>query len=173
MKYRAMMALLGFVALRGSLLAQGAQPAELSFDGLALSSFDATNHQPLLLHSSPFLAASNRFAPITLAQTSLLSYPAAFGLFGATPLDYFPSSLPAYPAAAMSGTERPGGYRDLPSFLSSFSHASGEVGFFYGKGTGKSDLEATSGYVIGEIDNGNTQITVGASYSKVNARQPR
>src|SRR5262245_1900960 len=122
MKYCVLLAVIGSLSLHGSVWAQGAQPVEFSFDGLALSSFDTANHQPLLLRSSPFLAVSNRLAPMTLAQTSLLSYPEAFGLFGATPLDYLPTFLPTYPAAATSGNEPPSGYRDLPSFLKSFNH---------------------------------------------------
>jgi hypothetical protein len=88
------------------------------------------------------------------------------------PLDYLPTFVSPYFQRPI-GSAAPSRYRDLPSFLSSFDHASGEVGFFYGKGTGKSDLEATSSYIIGEIDNGNTQISVGASYNKTSVRQPR
>jgi len=171
MRYRVLPALVSGLFLTGSVLAQEGRPADLSFDGLALSSFDAASHQPLLVRFSPFLASTNHvIAPMTMAQTSLLSYPEAFGLFGATPLDYLPTLVLPYPT--MPSSKAATGYRNLPEFLSSFNHASGEVGFFYGKGTGKSDLEATSGYVIGEIDNGNTQISVGASYNKVSARQP-
>lgn len=172
MSFRALLAFVSLLVVAASLFAEGPSSAEIAFDGLSISSFDATNHQPLLARASPFGGTSNRFlAPITMAQVSLLSYPAEFGLIGATPLDYQPTFVSPYLQQPIS-SQSPRGYRDLPSFLQSFDHASGEVGFFYGRGTGKSDLEATSGYVIGEIDNGNTQISVGASYSKTSARQP-
>lgn len=172
MRSRLLLVLIGCFFFTVSLRAQEAQPAELSFNGLAISSFDSTEHQPLLARFSPFPGASNRLlGPMTMTQVTLLSYPEAFGLFGATPLDYLPTFVSAYPTLGPT-TKAPTSYRNLPDYVSSFNHASGEVGFFYGKGTGKSDLEATSGYVIGEIDNGNTQISVGASYNKVSARQP-
>lgn len=170
MRFRAIVAFVSLLVVAVSLFAEAPSSAEIAFDGLSISSFDATTHQPLLAQSSPFVGTSNRFlAPITFGQMSLLSYPEQFGLIGATPLDYWPFVSPYGPQSMRRLS--PGSYRDLPSFLQSFGHASGEVGFFYGKGTGKSDLEATSGYVIGEIDNGNTQISVGASYNKVSARQ--
>lgn len=172
MRFRVLLVLFSAVFGSASLFAQEARPAEIAFDGLSISSFDASNHQPLLAQSSPFTGTSNCFlAPITIGQMSLLSYPEEFGLIGAMPLDYLPTFVSPYSQRPTGGTPSRS-YRDLPSFLSSFDHTSGEVGFFYGKGTGKSDLEATSGYVIGEIDNGNTQISVGASYSKTSARQP-
>ena len=175
MRLRALMAAVISLGIAASLFGQGSSPAGIAFDGLSISSFEAANHQPLLGQASPFLGsnarllAASRFGPM-----SLLAYPQQFGLMGATPLDYWPSTFvsPYWPQPMRS--LGPANYRDLPSFLQSFDHASGEVGFFYGKGTGKSDLEATSSYIIGEIDNGNTQISVGASYSKTSARlQPR
>jgi hypothetical protein len=172
MRFRALLAFVSLPVVAVSLFAEGPSSAEIAFDGLSISSFDATTHQPLLAQSSPFIGTSNRFlAPITFGQMSLLSYPEQFGLIGATPLDYWPTTFVSPYGPQSMRRLSPGSYRDLPSFLQSFGHASGEVGFFYGKGTGKSDLEATSGYVIGEIDNGNTQISVGASYNKVSARQ--
>lgn len=172
MRFRALLAFVSLPVVAASLFAEGPSSAEIAFDGLSICSFDAITHQPLLAQSSPFVGTSNRFlAPITMAQMSLLSYPEQFGVLDVTPLDYWPTTFVSPYGTQSMRSLSPGSYRDLPSFLQSFGHASGEVGFFYGKGTGKSDLEATSGYVIGEIDNGNTQISVGASYNKVNARQ--
>lgn len=172
MRFRVFLASVSLLVVAASLFAEGPSAGEIAFDGLSISSFDASNHQPLLGQASPFPGSSARvLAPIMFGQMSLLFYPEEFGLIGATPLDYWPTTFVSPYGPPPMRSLSPGSYRDLPSFLQSFGHASGEVGFFYGKGTGKSDLEATSGYVIGEIDNGNTQISVGASYNKVSARQ--
>jgi hypothetical protein len=172
MRFRALLAWVSLMVVAGvSALAEEPSSREIGFDGLKLSSFEAANYQPLVGSASPFTRSNRSLAPVTIAQMSLLSYPTEFGLFGATPLDYLAPVMGPYPTRSIGKPVSPG-FRDLPAFLSSFNHASGEVGFFYGKGAGKLDLETTSSYIIGEIDNGTTQITVGASYNKVSARQP-
>jgi hypothetical protein len=57
--------------------------------------------------------------------------------------------------------------------LPKFNYATGEIGFLYGKSTGKYGGEAKQAYIIGEAGNDKTQIFVGASYEDSSFRLPR
>lgn len=57
--------------------------------------------------------------------------------------------------------------------LPKFTYATGEIGFLYGKSTGKYGGEAKQAYIIGETGNDKTQIFVGASYEDSSFRLPR
>ena len=56
--------------------------------------------------------------------------------------------------------------------LPKFDYAGGEVGVFYGKSSGKFGREVAAGYIFGEVVDGNTHITVGASYEHSSGRVP-
>jgi len=49
-------------------------------------------------------------------------------------------------------------------------YTGGEVGFLYGKSTGKHGGDFQQGYFIGEIGNDKFHLTVGASYEESNGR---
>jgi hypothetical protein len=54
-----------------------------------------------------------------------------------------------------------------------FTYATGEIGFVYGRSTGKYGGDAKQAYIIGEAGNDKTQIFVGASYEDSSFRFPR
>lgn len=54
-----------------------------------------------------------------------------------------------------------------------FDYATGEVGFFYGRSSGKFGREIVQGYIFGEVGNDKVHISVGASYEESNGRLPR
>jgi hypothetical protein len=54
-----------------------------------------------------------------------------------------------------------------------FSYATGEIGFMYGKSTGKYGGDFKQAYIIGETGNDKTHIFVGASYEDSSLRFPR
>jgi hypothetical protein len=54
-----------------------------------------------------------------------------------------------------------------------FTYATGEIGFMYGKSSGRFGGEAKQAYIIGETGNDKTQIFVGASYEDSSIRFPR
>jgi hypothetical protein len=56
--------------------------------------------------------------------------------------------------------------------LPKFDYATGEIGFMYGKFSGKSSGESKQAYIIGEAGNDKTQIFVGASYEDTSVRLP-
>jgi hypothetical protein len=54
-----------------------------------------------------------------------------------------------------------------------FDYATGEIGFFYGRSTGKFDREIEAGYIFGEAGNEHFQISAGAAYEHFSGRFPR
>jgi hypothetical protein len=92
----------------------------------------------------------------------------AFGWVEATPRDFLPEfdAAPTPRAAAATTTARPEEYK-LGAPFRQIDYAGGEVSFFYGKSLdGRFDRELKGGYILGEIISGNTQINVGAWYSR-------
>ena len=49
----------------------------------------------------------------------------------------------------------------------------GEIGFLYGRSSGKYGIEYERGYIIGEVGNDKFHLTVGTSYERFNGRVPR
>ena len=62
---------------------------------------------------------------------------------------------------------------DAYDLRSSRVYAGGEVGFSYGKSTGKYGGEAMQAYIIGTVGNDKVQITAGAAYEESELRFPR
>jgi hypothetical protein len=54
-----------------------------------------------------------------------------------------------------------------------FDYVSGEVGFLYGRSTGKFDREVEAGYIFGETGNDKFSISAGAFYEHSSGRVPR
>lgn len=54
-----------------------------------------------------------------------------------------------------------------------FDYAHGEIGFLYGRSTGKFDRDLEQGYIMGEVGNDKFQITAGAAYERSSGRVPR
>ena len=57
---------------------------------------------------------------------------------------------------------------DYPLDLRPGYYVTGEVGFVYGRSTGKFGGDYKEGYIMGEVGNDKLQITVGASYEDWN-----
>ncbi|MGH8095146.1 MAG: hypothetical protein ACREIF_17045 [Chthoniobacterales bacterium] len=175
-----LVAMAGFLCLAGSASAQEMQAPELrAAPRLTLAepgSSNAWDGRVALVQAASFAALNSVYygpAPLRLADGRLFSFAGAFGWVEATPVDFLPALLAAEPLLATAGAtparEHSAG---LASFLPKFDYASGEVGFLYGKSTGKFGREIEQGYILGEIGNENTQITVGASYGKSSGSFP-
>ena len=54
-----------------------------------------------------------------------------------------------------------------------FTYANGEVGFLYGRSSGKFGRDVEAGYILGTVGDDKFNITVGASYERSNGRVPR
>ncbi|CAN5384190.1 hypothetical protein BH20VER3_BH20VER3_09030 [soil metagenome] len=113
-------------------------------------------------------------APVSLGDERLFSFPRAFGWVQAAPADFLPAfapqPLPLMTAAPTRARDASGLAQDLPQ---KFDYVGGEVGLFYGRSTGKFRREVEQAYLLGEIVEGNTQITVGAYYEHSKGRAPR
>lgn len=93
-----------------------------------------------------------------------------------------PDFLPALPARGPqrnTATERRGYSKDSSKEVvdversSLFDYAGGEVGFLYGRSTGKYGREVMQGYIFGEVGDDKFHISVGAAYEEANGRVPR
>ena len=164
------------------LLAAGVQStraADLSGDSFAVgaavrSGFMADRiryDQPDVLRrlNSSYLRPS----PLTLSAGPGFSLADAFGWLQPEPYDVVaPSNKAERRRDAIAGrvVEPASKTFDLRRV---FDYAGGEVGFMYGKSTGRFGGEYTRAYIIGEVGNDKVQITAGASYEESNVRFPR
>jgi hypothetical protein len=158
MTKRALFAVAGFLGLCHFLSAQPTQNSEqLQFDGSTLN--------------RPFL----RLPSLDLADRQLFSLSTAFGLMQPT-VDFLPPFNPVEPQSFAFPT-MPGrtNSRDNAVELRSPDriYTGGEVGFLYGRSSGKYGREFEQGYVIGEIGNDYFHLTVGTAYERSSGRLPR
>ena len=80
--------------------------------------------------------------------------------------------MPGQLVAPVATTYRTDAGTKAMELLPRFDYAHGEVGFLYGKSSGKFGREVKEGYILSEFGNDKTQITVGASYGQSNGRVP-
>jgi hypothetical protein len=94
---------------------------------------------------------------------------------GMPPLD-FEDDLPSVAKGQKAETAQIDG-KDSPSDVftpsSSPLYYSGEVGFFYGRSSGKFEREIMQTYFLGTVGNDKFQLTVGAAYGEDNVDVPR
>jgi len=119
---------------------------------------------PLLIDGSPGLTTFSSRETFSLATT--------FNLIG-TPTNFLPATMamesPSRSVPATSSKDS----SDYPLDLRSSYYVTGEVGFVYGRSTGKFGGDYKEGYIIGEVGNDKVHITVGASYEDWNGRTLR
>jgi hypothetical protein len=178
---RALLALAAIPGVCFSLTAQetlpssSIQPARLELNQASPS--DMVESRATLGQTSPFRTLTNAWSgsgPLTLLDERLFSFPSAFGWVEAMPSEFLPDftagELPRPVALATLARESDNKAVDL---LHKFDYVGGEVGVFYGRSTGKFSREVEQGYILGEVVDGNTHITVGGSYEHVSGRVPR
>ncbi len=152
-------ALVALLLSSGTLLAQ---------DANRLDAFDTfgTTEVSLILRTG---AASLDSARFPLASSAERWGMAPFGSLPLAQLDAMPSGRPRTRSAIQ--TDEPVGVAELdlrPRYL-----LGGEVGFFYGKSSGKYGGEDYAGYISGTLATDKFQLTVGASYQESTYRYPR
>jgi hypothetical protein len=152
MTKRALFAVAGFLGLCLSLSAQQTpSTGPLQFDGGTLN--------------RPFL---------TLADRERFSFMTAFNW--QTPLDFLPSFNPVESrSVASSATRDPKDSLDnaVEMRASDRIYASGEVGFLYGKSSGKYGREDFQTYIIGTVGTEKFSITAGYLHQESSGRVPR
>src|SRR5437762_7642465 len=122
---------------------------------------------PLLIDGSPGLATFSSRETFSLATT--------FNLVG-TPTSFLPTTMTTTGSSSRSipaTSSKDKDSSDYPLDLRSGYYVTGEVGFVYGRSTGKFGGDYKEGYIIGEVGNDKLHITAGASYEDWNGRTPR
>ena len=117
-----------------------------------------------------------RFPSLALSDGQRFSFLSAFTWMEPTPPDFLPALKATAPpranAPAMPGKDSSKDVVDMqrPNL---FDYASGEVGFLYGRSTGKFSREVEQGYFIGDVGNDKVHISAGASYENSSGHFPR
>jgi hypothetical protein len=113
---------------------------------------------------------------LTLSAGQRLPASSESGWTGMAQLDYFEDELPSA-AEVQQANAAPIDGKDSPSEVVNSQlnpiYYSGEVGFFYGRSSGKFDREIMQTYFLGGVGNEKFQITVGAAYQESNGSIPR
>ena len=161
MAKRALSAAAGFLSLCLPLLAQQTDRPDV---------FSAMNNSFLRLPS------------LTLSDGGSFSFASAFNRMETTTPDFLPAfsmgsttARPQRANAVSSVTTSNDSSKEVVDVRRSnlLDHVSGEMGFLYGRSTGKFGGEVEQGYIIGEVGNDKFNITVGAAYEHSSGRFPR
>jgi hypothetical protein len=165
MARRALFAVAGFFSLCLPLFAQQAD----RIDTFSTLNRSVLRHPSLTLSDERLFSFSGAVVP-----------PLFFNWIGFTTL---PDLLPELSAtrlrsASARQAERRGYSKDSSKEVvevrpNLFDYASGEVGFLYGRSTGKYGRDYMQGYIFGEVGDDKFHISVGASYEESNGRVPR
>jgi hypothetical protein len=165
---------LGLCFLLAAQQAPGSPPAHGGAFTLAqLRSMTAANNGSVLLQPSLFNSLDNPVFGFPFQNRDAFSLATTFNLMGSAPQSFLPFSsameLPRASVPATSAKDPP----DQPFDLRPNYYVTGEVGFLYGRSTGKFGGEYKEAYILGEVGNEKMQISVGASYEDWNGRLPR
>ena len=178
MNKRGLLPVVVFLGLCFSLVVQqasGLPPGHGGTFTLAqLRSMAAANNGSVLLQPSLFNSLDNPVFGFPFSNRDVFSLSTTFNLMGTTPRSFLPlstamesprASLP--PTSAKDSSDRPFDLRP------NFDYVTGEVGFLYGRSSGKFGGEYKEGYIFGEVGNERIHISAGASYEEWNGRVPR
>jgi hypothetical protein len=162
------------VLAEDSLMTKRALSAVAGFLGLCLPLSAQQTDRPDI-----FSALNNslpRLPSLALSDTQRFSFSSAFNWIEPTPPDFLPA-LPATAPPRANAPPMPGkdSSKDVVDMQRSnlFDYASGEVGFLYGRSTGKFSREVEQGYFIGDVGNDKFHISVGAAYENSSGHFPR
>ena len=113
--------------------------------------------------------------PLTLVDGRSFSFPGTFGWVEATKGDFLPAfSAQETPRVTTAPALTRSESTAKPTLFPKPDYVGGEVGVFFGKSIGgKYSRDVEAGYIVGQIIEGNTQITVGASYGHESGKAPR
>lgn len=113
---------------------------------------------------------------LTLLDGRRLPAASELGRMGRARLDFVPLAflnaveVQKSGGSPIYGSDSPGGVVNLRL---NRDYSGGEVGFFYGKSSGRFSREEMQSYIIGTVGNEKFQITAGAAYEESSWRIPR
>jgi hypothetical protein len=178
MNKRGLLPVVVFLGLCFSLAAEQASASPPGHGGTftlaQLRSMAAANNGSVLLSPTLFNSLDNPVFGLPFSNRDIFSLSTTFNLMGTTPRSFLPlstamesprASLP--PTSAKESTDR------LFDLRPNFDYVTGEVGFLYGRSSGKFGGEYKEGYIFGEVGNERIHISAGASYEEWNGRVPR
>jgi len=116
-----------------------------------------------------------RLPSLTLSDGGLFSFASAFNWTEPTTPDFLPALPAMAPQRANAAAATPG--RDSSKEVvdvrrtNLLDYVGGEVGFLYGRSSGKFGREVEAGYIIGDVGDDKFHITVGASYENSTRRR--
>jgi hypothetical protein len=177
MNKRGLLPVVDFLGLCFSLAVQqasGSPPGHGSTFTLAqLRGMAAANNGSVLLQPNLFNSLDNPVFGFPFENRDVFSLATTFNLMGAAPQSFLPfSSAMESPRASLPATSAKDSSDRVFDLRPSFDYVTGEVGFLYGRSSGKFGGEYKEGYIIGEVGNERVRISVGASYEEWNGRVP-
>jgi len=171
---------LGVAAFLGLCLSLGAEQPARALSLAQLNSLAPQNSRSLLFQRNVFsrlgnpLLTDGALGPTTFSNRETFSLATTFNLMG-TPSSLLPATMamesPSRSVPATSSKDKDSS--DYPLDLRPGYYVTGEVGFVYGRATGKFGGDYKEGYIIGEVGNDKIHITAGASYEDWNGRTLR
>ena len=175
---RGLLPVVAFLGLCFSLAAQqasGSPPGRGGTFTLAqLRSITTANNGSVLLQPSLFNSLDNSVFGFPFSNRDVFSLSATFNLMGTTPQNFLPlSAAMESPKVSLPPTSAKGSSDRLFDLRPNFDYVTGEVGFLYGRSSGKFGGEYKEGYIFGEVGNERIHISAGASYEEGNGRVPR
>lgn len=168
---------LGVAAFLGLCLSLGAEQPLRVLSLAQLNSLSPQNSRPLFFQPAVFsrlgdpLLVDGSPGPTTFSNRETFSLATTFNLVG-TPTSFLPTTVAMQsPSRTLPATySKDKDSADYPLDLRPGYYVTGEVGFVYGRSTGKFGGDYKEGYIIGEVGNDKVHITVGASYEDWNGR---
>jgi hypothetical protein len=139
-----------------------------------LRSMAAANNGSVLLQPNLFNSLDNPVFGLPFSNREVFSLATTFNLVGTTPQSFLPfSPATESPRASLPETAAKDSSDRLFDLRPNFDYVTGEVGFLYGRSTGKFGGDYMQGYIFGEVGNDRIHISAGASYEEWNGRVPR
>ena len=157
MTKRAALGVIGFLSLCLSLSAQQTNRSEI---------FRSLNSSP------------PRFPSLTLSNGGFFSFSSSLSWVEPAPPDFLPglpAAAPQRPIATSAAARARDSSKEAIDVQRTglFDYAGGEVGFLYGRSTGKFGGDYKQAYIIGEVGDEKFHISAGASYEESSWRVPR
>ena len=139
-----------------------------------LRSMAAANTGSILFQPNLFNSLDNPVFGLPFSNREVFSLATTFNLVGTTPQSFLPfSPATESPRASLPETAAKDSSDRLFDLRPNFDYVTGEVGFLYGRSTGKFGGDYMQGYIFGEVGNDRIHISAGASYEEWNGRVPR
>ena len=178
MNKRGLLPLVVFLGLCFSLAAQQASGSPLGHGGTftlaQLRSMTTPNNGSILLQPNLFDSLDNPIFGLPFSTRDVFSLSTTFDLMGTAPRSFLPlSTAVESPRASLPPTSAKDSSDRLFDLRPNFDYVTGEVGFLYGRSSGKFGGEYKEGYIFGEVGNERIHISAGASYEEWNGHVPR